>query len=637
MANVTITQLPTAGAITGDELVPIVQNGVTVQTTTGAIAASPSQTQTFLTLNQEPTLPNSRRLAGGTGVGLTDGGAQSTLQIVLNGASGSLEVAGNGIVAKTASNAVTARSLVVDGAGLEVVDGDGVAGNPTFALTGVAAAVANLSGTGLMAVRNGSTVGGVQILGTANQISVANGNGNGNPTLAIVDNATLPGAEGIVLPIGNTSERGGSPSNGTLRYNSQTGTFEGFANNVWGSITTGSGVTSIETGLGLTGGPITSTGTISVDTDVVVTWSGSQTLTNKVISGSDNSLTNIGNASLTNSSITINGSSVSLGGSVTVTATASQALTIGTGLSGTSYNGSTAVTVAIANTGVTGGTYGSASVVPVFAVNAQGQITSVTNTSISIPSSALTDKGLAGGVATLDGGGTVPLSQLPASILGALSYQGTWNASTNSPALASGVGTKGYYYVVNVAGSTNLDGITDWLVGDWAVFNGTAWQKVDNTESVTSVNGYTGTVVLSYTDVGAPSTSGTNATGTWGISISGNASTATTSTNLAGGLAGSMPYQSGVGATSLLAIGLSSYIMTSSGTAPQWSAPSGLTVGTATNAVNVGVTATSSNSDFYIPLITGSSSANYPLQVASGPTINPSTGKITAGISGGSF
>lgn len=76
MANVTITQLPTAGAITGSELVPIVQNGVTVQTTTGAIAASPSQTQTFLTLNQEPTLPNSRRLSGGTGVGLTDAGAQ---------------------------------------------------------------------------------------------------------------------------------------------------------------------------------------------------------------------------------------------------------------------------------------------------------------------------------------------------------------------------------------------------------------------------------------------------------------------------------------------------------------------------------------------------------------------------------
>lgn len=588
MANVTITQLPQAGAITGSELVPIVQNGVTVHTTTGAIAASPSQTQTFLTLNQEPTLPNSRRLSGGTGVGLTDGGAQSTLQIVLNGASGSLESIGNGMVAKTNSSTVAARTLTASGAGLSITNGDGVSGNPTFALTGVAAAVANLAGTGIMAIQNGTTVGGVQILGTANQIAVANGNGTGNPTISIVDNAVLPGVEAVVLPSGNTSERAASPSNGMLRYNTQTGTFEGYANNTWGSITTGSGVTSIETGNGLQGGPITSTGTISIDTNVVATLSGTQTLTNKTISGSDNTLSNIANASLTNSSITINGSSVSLGGSITVTATASQALTIGTGLSGTSYNGSSAVTIAIANTGVTANTYGSASAVPVFAVNAQGQITSVTNTNISIASSAITDKGLAGGVASLDGGGTVPTSQLPAAVLGGVSYQGVWNASTNTPTLTSSTGTKGYYYVVDVAGSTNLNGITDWKVGDWAIFNGSVWQKIDNTDAVTSVNGYTGTVVLSYSDVGAPSTSGTNATGTWAIDISGNASTATSAT-------------------------------------------------TATNAVNVGVTANTNNSDFYIPLVSGSTSTNYALQVSSGPTINASTGKITAGISGGSF
>jgi hypothetical protein len=87
--------------------------------------------------------------------------------------------------------------------------------------------------------------------------------------------------------------------------------------------------------------------------------------------------------------------------------------------------------------------------------------------------------------------------------LGALSYQGTWNASTNVPTLASGVGTQGYYYVVSVAGSTNLDGITDWKVNDYAIYNGTAWQKIDNTDAVTSVNGQTGVVVLTAGDVGA--------------------------------------------------------------------------------------------------------------------------------------
>jgi hypothetical protein len=81
-------------------------------------------------------------------------------------------------------------------------------------------------------------------------------------------------------------------------------------------------------------------------------------------------------------------------------------------------------------------------------------------------------------------------------------FEGTWNASTNTPALASGVGVAGHYYVVSTAGTTNLDGITDWQPGDWAIFNGTAWEKVDNSEIITSVNGQTGVVVLTKSDVG---------------------------------------------------------------------------------------------------------------------------------------
>lgn len=63
--------------------------------------------------------------------------------------------------------------------------------------------------------------------------------------------------------------------------------------------------------------------------------------------------------------------------------------------------------------------------------------------------------------------------------IGALNYAGTWNASTNTPTLTSSVGNKGDYYVVSVAGTTNLNGETLWGVGDWAVFNGAVWQKVD--------------------------------------------------------------------------------------------------------------------------------------------------------------
>jgi hypothetical protein len=139
----------------------------------------------------------------------------------------------------------------------------------------------------------------------------------------------------------------------------------------------------------------------------------------------------------------------------------------------------------------------------------------IPNTDITGLGTASTkDAGSANGVATLDAGGKVPVSELPAAVLGALSYQGTWDASTNNPTLTSSVGTKGYYYVVSVAGNTNLNGITDWLVGDWAVYNGTVWQKVDNTETVTSVNGQTGAVVLTASSVGAVPTTRTITAGT---------------------------------------------------------------------------------------------------------------------------
>ena len=119
---------------------------------------------------------------------------------------------------------------------------------------------------------------------------------------------------------------------------------------------------------------------------------------------------------------------------------------------------------------------------------------------------------VAGGI----GGGGTP---------GAVVYQGTWDANTNTPTLTSSVGTQGDYYVVNVAGSTNLNGITDWQIGDWAIFNGSVWQKVDNTDAVTSVNGQTGTVVLTAANVGAtPNTTyvlaGTGMTG--GGQLTGN-------------------------------------------------------------------------------------------------------------------
>jgi hypothetical protein len=101
-----------------------------------------------------------------------------------------------------------------------------------------------------------------------------------------------------------------------------------------------------------------------------------------------------------------------------------------------------------------------------------------------------------------------------ASVAGGLSYQGTWNASTNTPTLTSSVGVNGYYYIVSTAGSTNLDGITDWQIGDWLLFNGTVWQKIDQSNLVTSVNGQTGAVsVGTVTSVAATAGTGITVTG----------------------------------------------------------------------------------------------------------------------------
>lgn len=407
MPNVQITDLPAALPLDGTELIPIVQSGITVRTTTGQVATTPNLQQTFLTLNQEPSLPNSRSLSSGTGIGLTDGGAQAALTITLNGASGSLEAAGNGLIAKTASNTVTARSIAVTNAGLSITNGNGISGNPTIQLSGLAAAFANIGGTGIVAVQGGTTAGGISILGTAGQIDVANGNGVGNPTISLPTTAVTVGSYGSASSVSTftvdaygrltaagstaiaitTSQivngqlpvlRGGTGSstpNGALTnlLPSQTGengkvlATDG-TNTYWLAAGVGS-VTSVDvsggsTGLTTSGSPIITSGTITLGGTLNVPsgGTGATTLTGYVIGNGAGSMTasvtipttdlsgTISNAQLANSSVTYNGVTVALGASGTITAASPNALTIGTGLSGGSYNGSTPVTIAIDST-----------------------------------------------------------------------------------------------------------------------------------------------------------------------------------------------------------------------------------------------------------------------------------------------
>jgi hypothetical protein len=95
------------------------------------------------------------------------------------------------------------------------------------------------------------------------------------------------------------------------------------------------------------------------------------------------------------------------------------------------------------------------------------------------------------------------LSDLNSAIValqGSLIPQGSWNASNNTPDI-TGTTETGYYWIVSDAGSTSLGGITDWEVNDWAIKTATGWAKVDNTDSVLTVAGRTGNIVLAISDI----------------------------------------------------------------------------------------------------------------------------------------
>ena len=100
-------------------------------------------------------------------------------------------------------------------------------------------------------------------------------------TLTASGAVTLTGLGAMKLNAGTTAERP-APSNGMIRYNTSTAAMEGYINSAWTSLVSGTAVSSVATGTGLTGGPITSTGTIAIDS-TVATLTGAQTLTNKTL------------------------------------------------------------------------------------------------------------------------------------------------------------------------------------------------------------------------------------------------------------------------------------------------------------------------------------------------------------------
>jgi len=451
-----ISQLPVASSITGSELTVVVQQGVTKQASVSQIANAVSP-----------------------GKLITNANILSSGDLFFNYSDGSTQDVG-----RVAANVtVGTTTTLTPGANATVTN----SGNSSNVVLNFGIPTGNAGPSGNAAT---ISVGTTSTLSPGSNATVTN---SGNSSAAVFNFGIPQGATGNTGPQGNAA---------AVYVNSTTTLSPGTPANV-----TNSGNSSVALlNFFVPGSPTVNVGT-----------------TTTLSPGSNASVTNSGNAYATVLNFSIpqgaTGNIGPQGNAATITVGTTTTLSPGSNATVTNSGNSSA---AVFNFGIPQGIIGpqgNAATITVGttttgAANSNASVTNSGNSSaavlnFTIPAGPYTNVTV-GNTTTLSYGSNATVNNsgnsttavfnfgIPQGAPGTgLGYSGTWNASTNTPTLTSSVGTQGNYYVVSVAGTTNLNGVNLWSVGDWALFNGTVWEKLlgspseaFNTITVTGLTGY---------------------------------------------------------------------------------------------------------------------------------------------------